>query len=140
MRTYATIQLKKSGHQDLPPEMDPDGEGRGYGGALPRFAERLDALARELGVLPITTFFDCSGMLSAEEWEMVGLAPPQEIWCDPRAGLRTVEALLPAVGKDDPHYVAGLPETSDLVWDLRAARIILQRAVRDGETFRFHVC
>jgi hypothetical protein len=140
MSIYATIELKRAGHQDLPAEMNPRGEGLVYGRALPRAAGKLDALARELGVLPITTFFDDSGMLSDDERAMVGLPPAEEKWCDAHAGLRTVEALLSALAKDDPAYMAGLLNTTPVVWDLQAAQIILKRAVEDGQTFRFHVC
>ena len=58
-----------------------------YGQNLPRVYERLDALTREVGVLPLSTFFDDSLMLSDDEREDAGLPPAEPKWCAAEAGL-----------------------------------------------------
>lgn len=145
MSIYATIELQASGHQELPPEFDPTGEGRVYGQALPYAAETLDVLARKVGVLPISTYLYDGGMLTDEERQQSGLPPAEDLWCDPHAGLRTVEGLIAALEEQNPtqhigRMDVGRVDVGGVLWDLQVSRAILRRAVRDGERFRFYVC
>ena len=139
MSVFATLALKKSGRQGLPKEMDPTGQGLDYGQCLPYAAEPLDALARKLGVLPITTYFDDSDMLSDEERAEVGLPPAEEKWCDPQAGLTSVRALIAALEKEGAESLHPRAPVAAVLWDLNAARIILEKAVERGETFHISV-
>lgn len=97
MSIYATIELSESGHHGLPREFDPKNEGLVYGQDLPRMSEELDALAGDLGVRPISAFFDDSDMIDDEEREELGLPPSKPKWESVEDGLRTIRALLAAL-------------------------------------------
>ena len=140
MSMFASVALRESGHQSLPKEMDPAGEGLDYGQSLPYAAEALDALARGLGVLPISTYFDDSEMLSDEERAEVGLPPAETKWCDPQAGLKSVRALVAKLEEEDPtKSLHPRAPVAAVLWDLKAARIILEGAVNRGEAFHISV-
>lgn len=127
---YATIELSKSGHQDLPKEFDPNKEGFVYGHNLLALAPEFDALAEQLGVRPISAFFDDSGMLDDDEREELGMPPAEPKWAAVEDGLRTVKALIAALEADG--------RGDDDLWDLRVSERILSKA-KKGETFRYDV-
>ncbi len=129
MSIYATIELSKSGQQALPAELDPKNEGLIYGSNLVKVHKELDALAKQAGVLPISTFFDDSAMMSDEEREEMGLPPAKPKWASIEDGLRTIDALVAKLEADG----AGL----DKLWDLKASQQILKNAIGSGEQFRF---
>jgi len=129
---FATIELSESGHQKLPKRFDPKGEGLDYGQDLPRMTDELDALAGRAGVAPITSFFDDSEMLSAEEREEVGLPPAEPKWSAVEDGLRTVRALLAAL--------RGQGAGEGKLWDLEVSEGILSDALGKGEKFRYYLC
>jgi len=128
---YATIELSESGHQKLPKHFDPKGEGLVYGQNLPKVANELDALAERAGVAPITSFFDDSEMLTAEEREEMGLPPAEPKWAPVEDGLRTVRALLTALREQGAEEVK--------LWDLEVSEAILSQAAGEGEKFRYYV-
>jgi hypothetical protein len=129
MSVAVTIELGAGGYQELPEEFDPTGEGLVYGLNLPYQVDRLDALARGLGVRPISDFFDDSGMLTPEERADAGLPPAVAKWAPAADGLQTIEALINALAKQGA--------TEDDLWDLKVSQAILARAV--GDRFRFVV-
>ncbi|HWH67938.1 MAG TPA: hypothetical protein VNT26_01025, partial [Candidatus Sulfotelmatobacter sp.] len=55
MSQYATIPTK-GGSGDLPPELDPDGEGFIYGSNVSDYWEQLESVAKELGIPSLRTF------------------------------------------------------------------------------------
>ncbi len=130
MSIYATIELDRSGSQELPPEFDPKHEGLVYGQNLPNMADELDAIATRAGVTPISAYFDDSEMMDDDEREEVGLAPSQPKWAPVEQGLGTVRALLAELRKN------GADE--DQLWDLRVSEAILS-AADPGEKFRYNV-
>ena len=143
MSMAATITLSQSGHQALPAELDPNGEGLEYGFTLPYAADGLDEIAHGLGVRPLSDFFDDSEMLSEEEYEEAGIAPKQVAWFSSDEGLRTLDALSAEVEKRGPSSTVGSggrPDpVADVLWDLNASRLILQRARASGERFKYTI-
>lgn len=130
MSMYATIELSKSGHQKLPPDLDPENQGLMYGKGLIAMSDELDALAAELGVRPISTFLDDSDMLDEEEREELGLPPAEAKWAPVEDGLNTVRVLLAAL------TAAG--RSDEELWDLRVSERILS-AAKSGEKFRYDI-
>ena len=130
MSMYATIELDRSGDQQLPAHFDPKGEGLVYGQGLPKMAEELDALATQAGVTPISAFFDDSEMMDDDEREEVGLPPSEPKWAPVDQGLKTIRALLSALQK------SGASE--DRLWDLKVSEAILA-AADPSEKFRYSV-
>ena len=133
MSMSATIQLRKSGHQRLPAELDPKGEGLVYGQGLPYAAGELDTISRGVGVRPISEFFDDSEMLSDEEYQQEGLDKPQPKWFAAADGLQTLDALIADLERLGPGASLGRRSSvNDILWDLRASRAILVKAAAAG--------
>jgi hypothetical protein len=131
MSVYSLIQLKRSGIQDLPAEMDPNHEGLGYGQNIPMMYKRLDALAAKAGVRPITSYFYDSELLSEEDRAEFGMPPVDQKWAPVTEGLRTVSALVSGLTAEGA--------TAGELWDLEACEMILHSALESGEAFRFYV-
>ena len=104
------------------------------GKALAGAMDDLEALAEELGVPSLLSFFGAS----SEEYEellddMVGapdLAPPPEPWFSAAEGLRTVRALLARLRAPEEEFVDALTDLEDM------ERIL---AIAEREQVRFHV-
>jgi hypothetical protein len=137
MSTYATIELNISGHQDLPPEMDPKAERLVYGQSLGQCGglDELDSIAVAAGAEPISSFMDDSEMLDDEEREDLGLPPAEENWSPIEDGLKTIELLIAKLEKRSAP-IGKYPVTA-ILWDLRAALTILKNASPADELFRF---
>lgn len=141
MSMYATIELDESGHQDLPAEMDPEGQGLVYGQNLGQCdgLEELDAIAAAAGVQPISSFLDDSEMLDEEEREELGLDPAEENWSPIEDGVATLERLIAELEQRPAESTIGRYPAEAILWDLRASLAILKQATPPDELFRFVV-
>lgn len=141
MSMYATIELDEWGHQDLPREFDPKGEGLAYGQNLGQCDgfDQLDAICSEAGVEPLSNFLDDSEMLDEADYEEMGLEPPEAKWAPIEDGVATLSALVADLEKRPAEARIGRYAASDVLWDLRASLAILQNAKRPNELFRFTV-
>lgn len=139
MSTYATIELNVSGHQNLPAEMDPQGEGFVYGQSLGQCGglDELDSIAVAAGVQPISSFMDYSAMFDDEERKDMGLPPAEDKWSPIEDGLKTIEVLIAALKKRSTPI--GRYPAAAILWDLQAVLIILKNAAPADELFRFYV-
>lgn len=141
MSMYATVELDESGHQNLPKEFDPEGQGLCYGqnlGQCDGFDE-LDAICTAAGVEPISNFLDDSEMLDESDYEEMGLDPPDANWSPIEDGIETLKALVTDLEKRPAEARIGRYAASDVLWDLQASLAILQIAKEPNELFRFEV-
>lgn len=139
MSMYATVELDESGHQDLPQELDPSGQGLVYGQNLGQCdgMDELDAIATHAGVEPLSNFLDDSEMLDDDEREEMGLPPAEENWQPIGDGITTLEALIAELAKRPLDTTIGSYSTEAILWDLRASLAILKKAAPPDELFRF---
>lgn len=108
-------------------------------------AESLDQLSTQLGIEPISTFFDETDVL----YNMTDEIPesddgwPAETarWHNPEIGLSTVSELIAHLQMNPQSVDVGATDwsTSDLMEDLSDLKTKLQRAVRDKKEFHFLV-
>jgi hypothetical protein len=141
MSIYATIELNISGHQNLPPEMDPNAEGLVYGQNLGQCdgLDELDLIAVAAGAKPISSFMDDSEMLDDKEREEFGLPPAEEKWSPIDDGIKTIEILIAELERGAGHSPIGKYPIYAILWDLRAVLTILKSASPPDELFRFVV-
>jgi hypothetical protein len=109
-----------------------------------RLADDLDALAGELGVPKLSSFFDNTALADAYADEMEGAdLPPVELaWFDASAGLQTLDAVIRAL-RDNPAAVQMTPDPSRSHWpamlldELEACHASLVEAEQRGHRFHF---
>jgi hypothetical protein len=142
MSVYATIELDESGHQDLPKEMDPNGDSLVYGQNIGQCngIEELDAIATAAGAEPLSSFLDDSQMIDNEEREEMGMPPAEEKWRPIEEGIHTLEALIAEVSKRPAESPIGRYAAQRILWDLQASLMILKKAAPPDKLFRFVVC
>ena len=103
---------------------------------------KLDRIANDAGVTPISQFFDGSEM--AAEFADEDMALPEPQWYDPSTGLATVGVLLAHLDSnpdlftysDDPsrsHWRSNLTE------ELNNCKTLLTSAVESGSRFHFAI-
>lgn len=103
------------------------------GRALSRHSDSLQALANEAGVKPLTSFFsidksEVEGLLG----EAVGeIEIPDKQWFPAAEGVRTILALLNAVGAQKP------PDTEKLMNELQEFKNVLDAA--HARNIRWHL-
>jgi hypothetical protein len=108
------------------------------GKRLEKAQERLDGIAKELGLTPLGDFISVAPEDVLAFFEDQGGVPEgQELapedWFDPAEGLRTVRGLLSYV-RDNP---ASIKQARGVCDDLEAAEEVLAAAQRHG--VRFHL-
>jgi hypothetical protein len=108
------------------------------GKCLEKAQARLDGIARERRLTPLTDFLstapeDVLGFFEDMGGMPEGLQPPAEEWFDPAEGLRTVRGLLDYL-RDNPTSV---PRARGVRDDLEAAEAVLAAAREHG--VRFHL-
>jgi hypothetical protein len=133
MSMSTTIQLSKSGSQELP----------ATGAVFPYAAADLDAIAKKAGATPVSEFYDDSEMLGEEEYEEAGIERKKPQWFAATDGLHTIDALIAELQSRDPNATLGEDwntiQLEEVLLDLRAARSILAKAAETGEQFKFNV-
>jgi hypothetical protein len=141
MSVYATIELDRSGPQDIPAQMDPNNEGLVYGQNLGQCGgwDELDEIAVAENVRPLTSFIDDSEMLDDDAREEMGLPPAEENWSAIAEGIETIGALIAALEKRPATATIGQYPAEAIIWDLSAAITILNSASPPDERFRFVV-
>ena len=143
MSLYATISTR-SGAGELPPELDPNGEGLIYGCNVSDYWDQLEAAAKELGIPSLRTFY----YQDPEFFRELGKQPPvQKEWHTPEDGLKTVAALLEFLRRPDQPRVCAIfgddfPDENQkwVIWDLTAYEAILKTAVQQSDPFRIEIC
>jgi hypothetical protein len=120
--------------QELPGELAAADTGK----ALLYYQRQIDELAERLELLPLSRFFSRSPHDIAAYLRTQGVEPnlddlPEEVWHDAADGLRTVRALLTALGQGP----GSLPQPEKIVADLRVVERIL--VVAEREAIRFHL-
>jgi hypothetical protein len=129
----ATIQLSRSGNQELP----------ATGAVFPYAAAELDAIAKKAGARPVSEFYDDSEMLGEEEYAEAGLERKEPQWFAAAEGLRTIDALIAELQSRDPNTTLGEDwitiQVEEVLLDLRATRSILAKAAETEEQFKFNV-
>jgi hypothetical protein len=142
MSQYATITTQ-GGAGELPPELDPDGEGFIYGCNVSDYWDELDSLAWGLGIPSLRSFYFPDPELLAE----LGRQPPvQKEWHAPDDGLKTVAALLEFLRQPDQqrireHFGSDFSEEDVkwVIWDLTAYERILKTALQQDDPFRIEI-
>lgn len=133
MAMSATIQLSRSGNQELP----------ATGAVFPYAAAELDAIAKKAGARPVSEFYDDSEMLGEEEYAEAGLERKEPQWFAAAEGLRTIDALIAELQSRDPNTTLGEDwitiQVEEVLLDLRATRSILAKAAETEEQFKFNV-
>jgi hypothetical protein len=129
----ATIQLSRSGNQELP----------ATGAVFPYAAAELDAIAKKADARPVSEFYDDSEMLGEEEYAEAGLERKEPQWFAAAEGLRTIDALIAELQSRDPNTTLGEDwitiQVEEVLLDLRATRSILAKAAETEEQFKFNV-
>src|SRR5262249_37871007 len=109
------------------------------GKAWARVDERLNGLATELGLIPLSDLTSTSPEQFAELMEdcpNVDIAAFQEEWFDPAEGLRTVKGLFEhLLGR--PDMLDRLEHAEDVLDDMQEAMKILRAAAAEGVRFHF---
>lgn len=108
------------------------------GKALSRSADRLERIARKLGVKPLMEFHSANAVDAAdflEAHDVEGVEIPPEQWFDPDEGLATVLALRSHLEKQPKALV----NTADVIADLDAFERVLTRAKQDGTRWHLSV-
>ncbi|MEM8866409.1 MAG: hypothetical protein AAGF31_12760 [Planctomycetota bacterium] len=141
MSLYATVELEASGHQSLPADMDPENRGLVYGQCLGQCGEMqvLDQYASDAGAKPLSSFLDESDILDEEEYEEMGIEPPDENWADIPDGIQTLEAVLRGLEQRSADNPIGRYPVDALQWDIKAMLHILRNAPDPDDCFRITV-
>ena len=136
MSMYATIELDKSGFQDLPKELDPQDEGLVYGQNLGQCDgwDELDAICTSSGAKAISSYIYSSEI----EEEYFEEEMPEELanWSSISDGIKTCEKLVSALESRSSTSGLGRYTAEDVLWDLRACLSILTKAEKRNEKFR----
>ena len=130
MSMYATVELSDSGHQDIPSDLDPDGEGLSYGQNVGQCGawDELDKIAVNAGARALTSYFFSEEMESDDE-----------NWSPVVDGVRTFDVILQSLeprSKDEPF---GRYTVEWIAWDVRAYLSILKKSLSPDERFRLSV-
>lgn len=152
MPAATAVRVELLGLAPLPPDLDPDEEGRGYGVAIARCRDALTAVAQRLGVRPLHRFASTESdlwdelaeeVMARAEDERDAEAEIQELlnergdWHDPEDGLHTVRALIAHYETDGSHEaVCGGAAIADVLFDLRALELILGETAERERGFR----
>ena len=155
MPDATAVRVELLGLVPLPPDLDPDEEGRGYGLALAECRDALTAVAQRLGVRPLhrfaTTESDLWDELAEEvmaraedereaEAEILELLNERGDWHDPEDGLDTVRALMAHYESAPPREaVCNSSSVADVLFDLRAIEMILGEAAAKQRGFRLAI-
>jgi hypothetical protein len=97
------------------------------GRALSEHNDKLELLARQAGVRPLTSFFSVKkeevlGILGSQEVEEGGLQIPEEQWFSPEEGLEMIAALLTGLSDASPENTVVMRELKEFQRVLEAAR------------------
>ena len=155
MPVATAVRVELLGLAALPPDLDPDEEGRGYGLALAECCDALTKLAQRVGVRPLHRFASTESDLWDElaeevmaradderdaEAEIQELLNERGDWHDPEDGLHTVRALIAHYDTEPPHaVVCGSTGAGELLFDLRALEMILAQAAGKERRFRLAI-
>jgi hypothetical protein len=141
MSQYATIATQ-GGAGELPPELDPNGEGLIYGCNVSDYWDPLESVAKELGIPSLRTFY----FQDPGYFEEMGKPPPaQKEWHKPEDGLATVTALLGFLRQPNQERIRTLggedfhENLEWVIWDLVAYETILKTAVQQSDPFRIEI-
>ena len=109
-----------------------------------KLAERLDALAEQLGVDKLSSFYDYTALADAYSGEFEGdeVEPPSPMWFEADRGRQSVSALQAAL-RATPDLVNAALDASRSHWttalleDLEHCHSVLKKAERSGHRFHF---
>ena len=107
--------------------------------AMLRLSDELDALAIELGVGKLTTFYDSSALAEAYAEELAGADVPEPSWFEASQGRQSVEALLGALRANPAALQVQADTPGDhaiLVEELEYCHAALVQAEQRGHRFR----
>lgn len=145
MSMFAMIH-RQDGENKLPSELDPDGEGVLYGHALAKAWDEVNQIARAIAATSLQKFYyeESEADYDEELYEQLNMAPPDiKEWSDAGEALKTVKALLDFFRRPDRESQSpvNLPpdECDEIVWDLKAYRVILEQASRENQPIRIEI-
>jgi hypothetical protein len=151
MAFWLTIKAQHGGIASIPATMDPDGEGLAYGTTIPNEIDRLNAIAKQLGVTSLDRFISKNPrgfQLILTEAEAEGNAVLASVmraelscinerprWHEPEAARETIGSI--------KAFITNNPDTPIvrdrhwILWDLEAYDRILAELAADGDKFAF---
>ena len=155
MPAATAVRIELLGLAPLPPDLDPDDEGRVYGSAITTCRDALTGVAQRLGVRPLHRFASTESDLWDElaeevmarsederdaEAEIQQLLNERGDWHDAEDGLHTVRSLIAHFESASPReIVCGAVAAGDLLFDLRAVELILAAAADRERGFRLAI-
>ena len=142
MGVDAPIDLDVSGVEDLvPPEMDPRGQGLVYGRHVAYALRFIDDVALRIGCPSLRSFIleDDDVIYDDTPAERRAVLEGRQ-WFRPEDALPVIRALEQHIERLDEETVRRYEwwrsSREGVLWDLKAYRLILERAAREGQRFR----